>query len=703
MKKKMQLAVVAGILALILAIIGCIVLFNNNPASTTEPSGTQDSSFSSEIPEDSEPSSEPETSVHPEHECDYSIVKYDEETHWFECSCGAVLEGSAEEHWSASASCVGEAVCDVCHQIYTVKSNGHNYTNLVFDDATYTYYYECACGAKSQTKHFAIETSGDVALAVGEKGQIRVTQIPSRNFKVTYSSSNKAIATVTDEGVITAISVGTAKITIVCGDQTKVITVEVKKGTVPSNPSDTPVTADVPKLDGIIEKEFYGDNFMSYVANGQNNSYAGLADVDMYWYEGKDGLYLAFDIVGATALLEYEEGTSAKEIRKAGSMVLLVKNPATGEGFFYRIYANGDVRKNTLINLAKEGNPYGAAANNTAWTTTTDVLSSDIGISKVVNDYNKNIVNSYVVEIKLSYKELGVSSASELMLSPGWTDLLGADTVYTKDGVGTSMAKLETPYVVADASYWYTLAEIKENKSERNIRLDGYIDEAYKNSFAYEADVTTNGRQEISQVTVYWYEEEDCIYFAFDVLAGRLRSLTNTNSGTQGSASVLFGVTKTGTTNGKWFRASASALQYKTIEKVISDKTLYSAVTGRTDYVRGNEGALCKTKREDIERFVVEIRVDFEDYDVTSADQLSFMIGGMNAESMDEWFYQKDGSIFVYTDTGNKTYPDSTGPAYVAIADVNNETYQCYWNYKDLATLADQPDKEFELPGISLD
>ena len=79
-----------------------------------------ESEFESELESESEQESENT------HFCEYNELKYDENNHWYECSCGGV--DGLEEHKGGTASCENLAICSVCSQAYGLLAN-HDVVN----------------------------------------------------------------------------------------------------------------------------------------------------------------------------------------------------------------------------------------------------------------------------------------------------------------------------------------------------------------------------------------------------------------------------------------------------------------------------------------------------------------------------------------------------------------------------------------------
>lgn len=90
----------------------------------------------------------------------------------------------------------------------------------------------CACVKNSDVKEvtsISVDRSS-ISLVVGKSTTIKATVKPAdaTNQAFTWSSSDTSIATVDENGKITAVKVGTAKITVKAGDKSKTITVTVK-------------------------------------------------------------------------------------------------------------------------------------------------------------------------------------------------------------------------------------------------------------------------------------------------------------------------------------------------------------------------------------------------------------------------------------------------------------------------------------------
>ena len=83
-------------------------------------------------------------------------------------------------------------------------------------------------GTKTLTFKINPTTKTSVSLVFGKTAKIGAKS----NKRITYSSSDKSVATVNSKGVITAKKVGTAKITVKSGGVTQKITVKVKKPSV---------------------------------------------------------------------------------------------------------------------------------------------------------------------------------------------------------------------------------------------------------------------------------------------------------------------------------------------------------------------------------------------------------------------------------------------------------------------------------------
>lgn len=77
----------------------------------------------------------------------YNTLKYDADSHWYECDCGAKNEESDVAHSGGTATCTTIATCEVCEQPYG-DTSAHDYNELKYDDDSH--WYECICGAKNE-------------------------------------------------------------------------------------------------------------------------------------------------------------------------------------------------------------------------------------------------------------------------------------------------------------------------------------------------------------------------------------------------------------------------------------------------------------------------------------------------------------------------------------------------------------------------
>ena len=110
----------------LLSLMGCDNFQNNNEENT--PGGSDDNT---DLPCD-------------KINHDYSILKHDNESHWLECSCGD--KSNVELHQGGSATCTELAVCEKCNTSYG-ELLSHDYTVLKYDAESH--WLECGCGDKS--------------------------------------------------------------------------------------------------------------------------------------------------------------------------------------------------------------------------------------------------------------------------------------------------------------------------------------------------------------------------------------------------------------------------------------------------------------------------------------------------------------------------------------------------------------------------
>ena len=82
------------------------------------------------------------------HSHEYSSLKNNETEHWYECGCGDKSE--IESHKGGVATCTQLAMCSVCNESYG-KLKEHNY-NILKNNET-EHWYECVCGDKDNIEN----------------------------------------------------------------------------------------------------------------------------------------------------------------------------------------------------------------------------------------------------------------------------------------------------------------------------------------------------------------------------------------------------------------------------------------------------------------------------------------------------------------------------------------------------------------------
>ncbi len=76
------------------------------------------------------------------HSHEYTELKHNETEHWWECTCGD--KDGLEEHHGGTATCTQKAACEDCGNDYGSKDS-HKYTEL--KQSATQHWYECSCGA----------------------------------------------------------------------------------------------------------------------------------------------------------------------------------------------------------------------------------------------------------------------------------------------------------------------------------------------------------------------------------------------------------------------------------------------------------------------------------------------------------------------------------------------------------------------------
>ena len=78
------------------------------------------------------------------HSHEYNILKNDVTEHWYECTCGD--KSSIESHKGGTATCTELAVCSICNEAYG-KLIKHGHATLKNNETQH--WYECVCGDKA--------------------------------------------------------------------------------------------------------------------------------------------------------------------------------------------------------------------------------------------------------------------------------------------------------------------------------------------------------------------------------------------------------------------------------------------------------------------------------------------------------------------------------------------------------------------------
>ena len=100
-----------------------------------------------------------ERSVAPQHTHDYSILSCNADYHWYECNCGDKV--SFAEHVYDNNS---DTTCNVCGMVRSISQHVHNY-NTLRSNADY-HWYECTCGDKVSFEEHVYDSANDTTCNV---------------------------------------------------------------------------------------------------------------------------------------------------------------------------------------------------------------------------------------------------------------------------------------------------------------------------------------------------------------------------------------------------------------------------------------------------------------------------------------------------------------------------------------------------------
>lgn len=92
----------------------------------------------------------------------YTALKYDADSHWYECGCGAVKPESDVAHSGGTATCEAKAICSVCEQAYGELATEHPYeTEWSTSDTKHWHQADCSHDLKKDEADHTLVTKYD--------------------------------------------------------------------------------------------------------------------------------------------------------------------------------------------------------------------------------------------------------------------------------------------------------------------------------------------------------------------------------------------------------------------------------------------------------------------------------------------------------------------------------------------------------------
>ena len=313
----------------------------------------------------------------------------------------------------------------------------------------------------------SLSASKTLSLQLGASSTLKVKTTPSvvYNSTLSYTSSNTKVVTVTSKGVIKAVGIGAATVTVKAKDgsgkyfKTKVTVIPEKiVGIKQSGTTATSYKLSWPKIDGATQYRVYKlDSKTSAfvkVAETKNNYYTfknlALGSKDKYKIR-------AVSFVGKTAYISPSSGTKTSGVLRPGKTSgltvsaqsessITLKWSKANNAHGYRIYKYDSTAKK----------PYTYVGQTTALTYTVMKLSANTSYSFVVRAYVKNAKNellfsaytspasSYTLPAKVKGLVAVEGTVSSNKLTLSWTPLL-------------NISSYDLSYKAADESTWQTV------------------------------------------------------------------------------------------------------------------------------------------------------------------------------------------------------------------------------------------------------
>ena len=126
----------------------------------------------------------------------YVIVKHDEDSHWYECGCGAVKAESDVAHSGGTATCEAKALCEVCEQPYGELKAEHSYETEWTKTETHHYH-------KATCSHDVKADEAEHSMKVKFEGEQHWTECEICGYATEKVAHSGGTATCTEKAVCT--------------------------------------------------------------------------------------------------------------------------------------------------------------------------------------------------------------------------------------------------------------------------------------------------------------------------------------------------------------------------------------------------------------------------------------------------------------------------------------------------------------------
>ncbi len=188
------------------------------------------------------------------------------------------------------------------------------------------------------------------------------------------------------------------------------------------------------------------------------------------------------------------------------------------------------------------------------------------------------------------------------------------------------------------------------------LSLDGTVNDGeYTGHFTYRIGGTGIGKDanDYADIKVSYYLSSSALYLAFEATENTAKTLTNTGANTnQGSAGMDF-VVASAENKASYYRAYASGLmRKKSVATIATGSFGAPAAPAAENFMRGSHTVEAGQTQSGITQWAMEWKIEFSAHGVSSADDLRFLFGWINANNADRFYGKLTGQTNAITSYG---------------------------------------------------